>query len=311
LVKLLMEKSPITEDYFIPLWQGSFLPTDNQQLATQVVNALYQELVEKGEAPPAIPISPSLDTLHQLRHHYEQRLSQLAELTYANEQRNCFDDILLWLRAIETGKSQRKQSGEKIQVPSGEGPVYLEWIIWRAFLAINALCNMPWEGRRFKIDQDFMPISCAPSGGPDMIMEFEEMALVIEVTLTTSSRQEAAEGEPVRRHVAQLADHYKNKAVYGLFLAKRIDSNTAHTFRSGDWYRKDDSKLSLQIIPLTLSDFYFLLTNYQKGLNKLSNDMRSLLIECRASANESAPKWKQCIHDIVKRFCERNRRRDE
>jgi hypothetical protein len=84
-----------------------------------------------------------------------------------------------------------------------------------------------------------------------MIFEFEEVLLVVEVTLTASSRQEAAEGEPERRHVAQYAES-TNKPVYGLFIAVQIDSNTAHTFRSGDWYLKDDSKLSLDIVPLTL-----------------------------------------------------------
>ena len=68
-----------------------------------------------------------------------------------------------------------------------------------------------------------------------MVFEFADFLLVVEVTLTESSRQEAAEGEPVRRHVADIAEEQKaigGKAVYGLFLANRIDSDTAETFRS-------------------------------------------------------------------------------
>ena len=90
----------------------------------------------------------------------------------------------------------------RISIPKGEGPAYLEWAVWRAFLAIDSLCNPPWQARRFQIDQDFLPVSCAPGGGPDMVFESDDAIIVVEVTLTASSRQEADEGETVRRHVA-------------------------------------------------------------------------------------------------------------
>ena len=61
---------------------------------------------------------------------------------------------------------------------------------------------------------------------------FEDAVVVVEVTLTSSSRQEAAEGEPVRRHVALYAEeNTTGKDVYGLFIAPRVDTNTAHTFQ--------------------------------------------------------------------------------
>jgi len=66
---------------------------------------------------------------------------------------------------------------------------------------------------------------------------------VVEVTLTSSSRQEAAEGEPVRRHVAKEKAKIaavSGKPVYGLFLARTIDNNTAETFRIGVWYSGDE-----------------------------------------------------------------------
>ena len=50
--------------------------------------------------------------------------------------------------------------------------------------------------------------------------------------MSTSSRQEAMEGEPVRRHVSDAVLKY-DKPVYGMFIAVRIDTNTAETFRHG------------------------------------------------------------------------------
>lgn len=45
--------------------------------------------------------------------------------------------------------------------------------------------------------------------------------ILTEVTMSTSSRQEAMEGEPVRRHVSDAVLNY-NKPVYGLFLQSEL-----------------------------------------------------------------------------------------
>lgn len=179
-------------------------------------------------------------------------------------------------------------------------------IIWRAFLAVDFMANTPWDARRFKIDQDFLPLSHAPAGEPDMIFEFEEYILVVEVTLKSSSRQEAAEGEPVRRHVAKIAEQFESseKRVYCLFIAPYIDSNTAETFKIGNWYKEDDTTLKLQIVPITLDKFIDL---FEAGFGftkcKLTPaKILELIINCRALSNNDAPKWKKEISGEIKRL---------
>lgn len=44
--------------------------------------------------------------------------------------------------------------------------------------------------RGFNVDQDYLPIGTAPGGKPDMIFEFDDYVIVVEVTLSTNSRQE-------------------------------------------------------------------------------------------------------------------------
>jgi len=194
-----------------------------------------------------------------------------------------------------------------ISIPAGEAPAYFEWVLWKAFLAINSLTNKPWEARRFKIDQDFLPVAPAPGRGPDLIFEFEDYILVVEVTLTSSSRQEAAEGEPVRRHVAEIVEQHENtgKRVYGLFIALNIDSNTAETFKSGNWYKPDDSKLPLQIIPIRLDDFSRLFEAGFKAGGLSPKSIRELITECRALSNYDAPEWKGLINNEIKRLTDR------
>ena len=87
-----------------------------------------------------------------------------------------------------------------------------------------------YEVRGFKLDSDFMPVSAAGGGKGDLYCEFNDFTILTEVTMSTSSRQEAMEGEPVRRHVSDAVLKY-DKPVYGMFIAVRIDTNTAETFR--------------------------------------------------------------------------------
>ena len=106
--------------------------------------------------------------------------------------------------------------------------------------------NKPYEVRGFKLDSDFMPVSAAGGGKGDLYCEFDDFTILTEVTMSTSSRQEAMEGEPVRRHVSDAVLKYE-KPVYGMFIAVRIDTNTAETFRHGIWYAKGDMKQRLDI----------------------------------------------------------------
>src|SRR5205823_3552953 len=95
---------------------------------------------------------------------------------------------------IERKKSARLTEDSEIKIPSSEAPAYLEWTLWRAFLAIDHTLNKAHEARNFEIGQDLLPIGHAPGNGADMCFEFADFVLVVEVTLKDGPRQEAAEG---------------------------------------------------------------------------------------------------------------------
>ena len=300
-----LDDSPVSDnEYLDSLWNGAILPTDHVDYSYAVVLDLAQKLKCRG-VDVEIPTSdaPLID-LEYLRHLFEERILQLDELAYADQQSEELDEILAWIKAISTRGRSTLPDGSIVSVPNGEAPVYLEWIIWRAVLAIDSLFNKPWEARRFEIDQDFLPVHCAPGNGPDMVFEFEDAVIVVEVTLTSSSRQEAAEGEPVRRHVAQFVEQ-SQKPVFGLFIAVNIDSNTANTFRSGDWFLKDDKKINLSIVPLTLSDFAEFLSSGRTRLSEMPQLLKQLIIECRSLANQEAPAWKRAISKTVRTIVEK------
>ncbi len=303
LAALLCEEEAALDDkaYLHALWSGAQLPTDDAIFSRTVVCDLVEQLRMQGvhEQIPSDKTPPN--DLENKRHELEAKILQLAEQEYANEQPKKLEEIMAWLEAISNNTSVKLPDGTSVSAPKGERPAYLEWAVWRAFLAVSSLCNMPWESRRFQIDQDFLPVHCAPSGGPDMVFEFEDIIVVVEVTLTASSRQEAAEGEPVRRHVAQYVEKETGKQVYGLFIAVQIDSNTANTFRYGDWYLPDDSKLSLDIVPIPLSGFKSFLSSSQSRLADMPGLLQQIMLQCRAKANQDAPEWKKSIDSIIQR----------
>lgn len=283
---------------------GAVLPTDSHGAALEVLHDLLGRLAGMG-IPFAIgdrPIDTPAD-IAVLRHEIEEILARQKEETYAGEQAAQWEEIAAYLDLLATRKGRGKlDGGRDIQIPQAEAPAYLEWAIWRAFLAIGGLVNKPYDARRFRVDQDFLPVGTAPGNGPDMIMEFGQFVLAVEVTLMESSRQEAAEGEPVRRHVADLTQRFSadGRTVYGLFIANSIDSNTAETFRIGAWYTRSDERLRLRIIPLTIAQFGGFFRAMFHGDRACAQMVVDLMLECdRFREKCEAPEWKRQIEQTV------------
>lgn len=287
--------------FLIALCSGAILPTDNRDVALIVLEDLVAQVNRRGvpytivgrqlQAPADIAV---------LRHEIEDILAKLNEAEYAEQQAREWNEIAAYMDLLINPRRRRAANDDDpIAIPQAEAPAYFEWVLWRAFLAIDSLANRPYEARRFKVDQDFLPVGTAPGNGPDLIFEFEDFVVVVEVTLTESSRQEAAEGEPVRRHVAALAMQYE-KPVYGLFIANKIDSNTAETFRIGVWYARDDSRMRLDIVPFTLAQFKALFESMFSSGNVAVATIRELLDTCsEARPNLHAPEWKMEIERAV------------
>lgn len=288
------------------LCNGSPLPTDNKDMAIEVLRDLLESAQNFG-----IRFSMEgrqLNTpaqINQVRYEIEEQISHKKEECYALQQADEWEEIAAYMDLIASRRDRiRIDDDTELRIPRAEAPAYLEWSLWRAFLAIDNLTNEPYQVRRFNVDQDFMPISTAPGNGPDLIAEFDNCIVVIEVTLSESSRQEAMEGEPVRRHVANIMMQ-NEKPVYGLFIANRIDSNTAETFINGIWYTRDDRWETPVIVPLTLqqfSDYFKAMFNSGKTAPKQIFNLIDQCFKFRYKYPDiwgRAPAWKRYINDTV------------
>lgn len=308
LAKSTVSTRPLIDEYRL-LCNGAPLPTDNENVAKSVLNDLMRQMKERRIAFDISDLP--LDTPAEIniaRRRLESIIAQTDEIQYAQAQCDQWKEISDYMSLLIKGGGKTVYDEDNaIEVPKDETPAYLEWTLWRASLAIDHLVNMPYEVRGFKLDSDFMPVSAAGGGKGDLYCEFEDFTILTEVTMSTSSRQEAMEGEPVRRHVSDAVLKY-DKPVYGMFIAVKIDTNTAETFRHGIWYAKDDVKQRLNIVPLTLAQFQkYFVAMFEADCASPEN-VRLVLDECTGGRDDfDAPSWKEHIDSVIsknaRKFC--------
>ncbi len=286
------------------LTTGAALPTDDIDIAKKVLADLMKQMKERHIVFDIsdLPLNTAAE-VNIARIRLEELLAQTDEINYAADQKNKWKEISDYMSLLIKGGGKKEYDDDYvIEVPKDETPAYLEWTLWRAALAINHLVNMPYEVRGFRLDSDFLPVTAAGGGKGDLYCEYDKYMILTEVTMSTSSRQEAMEGEPVRRHVSDAVLKY-DKPVYGMFIAVKIDTNTAETFRHGVWYAKGDVQQRLIILPITLEQFRDFFVNLFRTNQAKPEKLVELINTCVDKRDDmEAPEWKSYIESTVHRF---------
>ncbi|RPE12761.1 AlwI family type II restriction endonuclease [Chitinophaga lutea] len=279
--------------YFRHFYNNTYpIPTDDTAVALHEISEL-----RRGVRNPDSPVLQQAAVLTATTPAEQIQATRYALIEYHNREREAdyaleqqsetsIHEIIAYLRKLN---GERFPGAPEID----DKPAYFEWAVWRSFLAINDIRCAVHETRRFPVDHDFKPRNTAPGGGADVIFEFEEYVLMIEVTLTANSRQMATESEPVRRHAVQCQQQYGEKPVYGLFIAPQVDNNVVETFRSGTWYSGDVEYVS-NVVPMNLPDFTGVIARLLTG--RFTNaQFKRLLDSCLTGRTERAPVWQQHI----------------
>lgn len=97
-------------------------------------------------------------------------------------------------------------------------PLMLEWNTWRAMTMIDGghiVANL-------KFDDNGEPMSTAQGNIADIVCDYGDFGLTVEVTMASGARQYEMEGEPVTRHLAKLKKD-SDKNAYCLFVAPKIN----------------------------------------------------------------------------------------
>ena len=86
-----------------------------------------------------------------------------------------------------------------------------------------------------------------------------------------------------------------------MFIAVKIDTNTAEAFRHGIWYAKGDVKQRLDIVPLTLAQFQRYFVAMFEAKKAEPERLQSLLLKCESNRDDvDAPMWKYYIDVVIK-----------
>ena len=290
------------EDELITLTTGAPLPTDDTNVAKEVLKGLESLLNDRHILYDIsdLPLNTATE-INIARNRLEDLLAKTNEITYAEKQCDQWREIADYMSLLIEGKDKKEYDEDNvIEIPRDEKPAYLEWIMWRAALAIDHMVNQPYEVRGFRLDSDFFPVSAAGGGKGDLYCEFDDFVILTEVTMSTSSRQESMEGEPVRRHVSDAITRYPGRKVYCLFIAIRIDMNTTETFRQGIWYSGNE-KQRLDIVPLSLSQFRDFFVEMFESDKVSPKALVDFILSCEQKRDEyESPEWSEFIDRMVR-----------
>lgn len=229
------------------------LPTDNIAFLEAEVAGLevqLQDLAKKVGESAALPPPAGNKTLSELQAYEKRlrdRLQEVREIAFYHNQGT--PESLAEIESLLHDISERTGSF----FGGGEyAPAFLEWAIWRLFLAMNTLVGPISKTRGFPVDEDINPTHHAKGGAADLTFTYDDCKLVCEMTLTNGSRQFAAEGEPVTRHVFKAIEESGDTPVFGLFVAKKIDPNTVDAFYQARYWRNWTTAVDTPIVALEM-----------------------------------------------------------
>ncbi len=175
------------------------LLTDNRELLEQKIKTEF----------PTIKIEQTA-TLQQLKDIFANELEKrkeeiITEQVAAIKDYRLFDDINSTFDQILANSLY-------------DNPLMLEWNTWRAMTMLdggNIKANL-------KFDDFGNPMSTAQGNMADIVCDYEDFGLTVEVTMQGGQRQYETEGEPVTRHLAKVKRE-TNKPAYCLFIAPNIN----------------------------------------------------------------------------------------
>lgn len=207
------------------------LLTDNRELLEEKIRAEF----------PQLEISETT-TLQDLKNLFADKLENrkeqiLTEQVAAIKDYRLFEDISTTFDQILDNSLY-------------DTPLMLEWNTWRAMTMLDGgeiKANL-------KFDDFGNPMSTAQGNMADIVCDYGDFGLTVEVTMQSGQRQYETEGEPVTRHLAKYKRETE-KPAYCLFIAPNInDACKAHFYAL--------HKMNIQyyggtstIVPLPLSVF--------------------------------------------------------
>lgn len=274
-----------------PIWEA-LAAGDSDPWTTPAVEAAMRAVLEGILGEPLPPRRPIISGLERLD--ARETTHRMAEVDADAKIADIFN--LGWRgQDIPWGENAYPVSELRTAAPAAEWAL-TAWVHRALARSGMQVGGVGWRGRADVVGR---PERCAPGGDADAILDTATARYVLEATLLTHSRQEACEGESVRRHVASVGASTEEKSVWGIFAAPAIDDNTLLSFMPGGHFT-DSVWRPARVIPF---DFSQLIKLQEDGINETAlNDLCAAIWAARPVAlppPEQPAAWRAAINALV------------
>lgn len=111
-------------------------------------------------------------------------------------------------------------------------PTIYEFIVAIAWYYISDEKYNLYDSLNLTLNADFEPVIHATGGAGDIVINYDNLILMLEVTLMNKQAQKRGEWEPVLRHSLNLKAENDDKETLTFFVADELDYNTINIWRA-------------------------------------------------------------------------------
>lgn len=111
-------------------------------------------------------------------------------------------------------------------------PTIYEYIIGIAWYYISNETFDLYNSFNLTLDADFEPVLHAGAGEGDIVIKYEHLIIMLEVSLMNKQAQKRGEWEPVLRHSLNIKAANRDKETITFFVADELDHNTINIWRA-------------------------------------------------------------------------------
>lgn len=218
----------------------------------------------------------------EVKHRLQSQLSKDFE-AFVNDKFK--KDFILDILPLFSDRTNDEKIKKMVGVESSV-PTIFEYIVGIAWYYMSSKKYDLYSSFNLTMTADFLPEKFAGGGHGDIVINYNDEIVQIEVTLMDKNAQKRGEWEPVLRHATNLTIEVEPKPVTTLFVADELDDNTINIWRAvASVPLKSSKEIStegrmvenVKIMPLTNYELIKLLKEGTSGQNLVTKINNSFL----------------------------------
>jgi len=218
--------SKLFENNFLEENIFGFIAKENYELYEDGTNAFFRQ---NNSTLQILGINPNKYAFNQsdrdeLKNESKNELEKHIEEKYTREKTL---EILKLFSNRSNDATIKKEVNDQASVPT----IY-EYMVAIAWYYISGKRISVYDSLNLTLNGDMEPVIHAAGGAGDIVVNYSNRIVMLEVTLMNAASQKRGEWEPVLRHTVNLNTENENKKVITLFIADELDYNTINIWRA-------------------------------------------------------------------------------